>query len=104
MPTQVLHNYKACWIMEEENKWVSVEEMEFTEIIEIDINKITAKLHNWKSSGINKIHNFWYKQLFLYIRSENSISFNKYNFISSKFLPPPPPPITSLFLLLSLQT
>ncbi|CAH2088875.1 unnamed protein product [Euphydryas editha] len=53
---QVHHNDKADWIMEEENKWNAIEEMEFTEITETDINNITARLHNWKSPGIDKIH------------------------------------------------
>ncbi|CAH2107788.1 unnamed protein product [Euphydryas editha] len=60
---QVHHNDKADWIMEEENKWNAIKEMEFTEITETDINNITARLHNWKSPGIDKIHNFWYKKL-----------------------------------------
>ncbi|XP_050679442.1 uncharacterized protein LOC126975555 [Leptidea sinapis] len=61
---QVHHNDKADWIIEEENKWNAIEEMDFTEITETDKNNITARLHNWKSPGIDKIHNFWYKKLF----------------------------------------
>ncbi|XP_063899231.1 uncharacterized protein LOC135119187 [Helicoverpa armigera] len=60
---RVQHNDKANWITEEENKWSAIEEMPFTEISESDINNVTARLHNWKSPGIDKIHNYWYKKL-----------------------------------------
>ncbi|CAK1582520.1 unnamed protein product [Parnassius mnemosyne] len=60
---QVQHNDKAGWIADEESKWSALEEMEFIEISESDINSITAKLHNWKSPGIDKVHNYWYKKL-----------------------------------------
>lgn len=60
---QIQHNEKATWIGEEETKWRTIEEMEFAEITGSDITNITARLHNWKSPGIDKIHNFWYKKL-----------------------------------------
>ncbi|XP_063891684.1 uncharacterized protein LOC135117143 [Helicoverpa armigera] len=59
---QVQHNDKARWITEETTKWNALEEMEFTNISESDINYTTSKLHNWKSPGIDKIHNYWYKK------------------------------------------
>lgn len=60
---QVEHNDKATWAIDEETKWEMIGEMEFTEITETDITHITNRLHNWKSPGIDKIHNFWYKKL-----------------------------------------
>ncbi|CAB3232935.1 unnamed protein product [Arctia plantaginis] len=62
----VQHNDKADWITEEENKWNSIEEMEFDCITEDDIAHVTGKLHNWKSPGIDKIHNYWYKKITLF--------------------------------------
>ncbi|CAH2226971.1 jg17912 [Pararge aegeria aegeria] len=60
---QVEHNNEAAWITEEDFKWRGIDEMEFKEFTESDITIITARLHNWKSPGIDKIHNFWYKKL-----------------------------------------
>ncbi|CAK1579741.1 unnamed protein product [Parnassius mnemosyne] len=60
---QKQHNDKASWIVEEEAKWRDIDEMEFAEVTETDITHITARLHNWKSPGIDNIHNFWYKKL-----------------------------------------
>ncbi|XP_026323226.1 uncharacterized protein LOC113232673 [Hyposmocoma kahamanoa] len=60
---QVQHNDKATWITVEETNWRAIDEMEFEEITEFDITSITDRLHNWKSPGIDKIHNFWYKKL-----------------------------------------
>ncbi|CAK1579245.1 unnamed protein product [Parnassius mnemosyne] len=61
--TQVTHNTEAKWILEEKARWEAIEEMKFEEITPEDIRNITYKLHNWKSPGIDKIHNFWYKKL-----------------------------------------
>ncbi|XP_047539184.1 uncharacterized protein LOC125072598 [Vanessa atalanta] len=60
---QVSHNSKALWINDEKIEFSIIKEMEFVEVTETDIKNITAKLHNWKSPGIDKIHNFWYKKL-----------------------------------------
>ncbi|XP_050561144.1 uncharacterized protein LOC126912570 [Spodoptera frugiperda] len=59
----VNHNDRAAWVTEEETKWIGIDEMEFIEITESDIANVTARLHNWKSPGIDKVHNFWYKKL-----------------------------------------
>ncbi|XP_045492418.1 uncharacterized protein LOC123691877 [Colias croceus] len=66
---QVEHNDKADWISEETEKWSSIEEMEFVEITEADIRNITARLHNWKSPGVDRIHNYWYKKLIVLHKS-----------------------------------
>lgn len=60
---KVQHNVQADWILKEKEKWENIEEMEFEEVTESDLTNITARLHNWKSPGIDKIHNFWYKKL-----------------------------------------
>lgn len=60
---EVKHNDIADWIEIEQNRWNYAQEMEFSEITESDIRNITTKLHNWKSPGIDNIHNYWYKKL-----------------------------------------
>jgi hypothetical protein len=60
--TEVQHNEDASWIHEEVRKCEAVEEMKFEEITESDIEAVTSRLHNWKSPGIDRIHNFWYKK------------------------------------------
>nr|AAA92147.1 reverse transcriptase [Bombyx mori] len=57
------HNDKANWITEEKERWDTIEEMQFDDVTEEEITTITARLHNWKSPGIDKIHNFWFKKL-----------------------------------------
>ncbi|XP_075990923.1 uncharacterized protein LOC142986349 [Anticarsia gemmatalis] len=60
---QAQHNDKAEWIAEEENRHSVIGEMAFDEITELDITNITARLHNWKAPGVDKVHNYWYKKL-----------------------------------------
>ncbi|XP_075983196.1 uncharacterized protein LOC142981283 [Anticarsia gemmatalis] len=60
---EVEHNHQAEWILEEENRWSEIGEMEFDEITQSDIKNITDRLHNWKAPGIDKIHNYWFKKL-----------------------------------------
>ncbi|XP_028158680.1 uncharacterized protein LOC114351604 [Ostrinia furnacalis] len=47
------HNEGANWIKEEESKWESIQEMEFTDITREDIEIVTAKMKNWKAAGHN---------------------------------------------------
>ncbi|XP_026737509.1 uncharacterized protein LOC113500810 [Trichoplusia ni] len=60
---QVQYNENAEWINEEEAKWLAIEEMSFAEVTETDVLNVTSRLHNWKSPGVDKIHNYWYKKL-----------------------------------------
>lgn len=60
--TEVHHNEEAPWITEEERKWEGIDEMQFKDITESDIRFVTSRLHNWKSPGIDRIHNYWYKK------------------------------------------
>ncbi|XP_050550436.1 uncharacterized protein LOC118279092 [Spodoptera frugiperda] len=60
---EVQHNETADWISDEAARWSSLEEMDFVEVTESDITNTTAKLHNWKCPGIDKIHNYWFKKL-----------------------------------------
>ena len=72
---QTHHNNQADWIIKEEQRWHDLKVMEYNEIAEEDIKDITDKLHNWKSPGIDKIHNFWFKQLtFLHSSLAKNIS------------------------------
>ncbi|KAG6439145.1 hypothetical protein O3G_MSEX000525, partial [Manduca sexta] len=57
------HNGEACWITQEKERFKDIEEMSFSEVTADEITIITKKLHNWKSPGIDKIYNYWYKML-----------------------------------------
>ncbi|XP_064292512.1 uncharacterized protein LOC135310067 [Plodia interpunctella] len=54
---------EAEWMIKEEGRWETIEEMRLGDITESDIKKNTVHLHNWKAPGVDKIHNFWYKKL-----------------------------------------
>lgn len=56
--SDVQHIEKADWIIKEQNRWLTLQEMKFEKITETDIEKVTAKIHNQKSPGSDKIHNF----------------------------------------------
>ncbi|KAL0803287.1 hypothetical protein ABMA28_017234 [Loxostege sticticalis] len=58
------YNNQAEWIREEENKWKSIDEMEFNDIDRDDIETVTRKMKSWKAAGSDKIHCFWYKKLY----------------------------------------
>lgn len=53
------HNDNATWIKEEIARWNTIGEINFTGITECDIKVTTAALSNWKSPGVDKIHNFF---------------------------------------------
>ena len=57
--------------------------MNVTKITEAEILKITAELHSWKSPGVDKVHNFWYKKLTIFhkaiAKSLTDIIFKKQN-------------------------
>ncbi|KAL0809154.1 hypothetical protein ABMA28_011389 [Loxostege sticticalis] len=56
------HNREAKWVVEEQNKRLNVEDMKFEEVNEEDIYTVTQKMKNWKATGIDRIHNFWFKK------------------------------------------
>lgn len=74
--TPETYNTHANWIKEERNKSTNLTEMISAIITENDINETTKRTHNWKSPGIDNIHNFWYKKL-ICIHSKMAALFNE---------------------------
>lgn len=58
------HNEKAQWIQtEKENISGNIEPQSDNEVTANELYDVVRKTHNWKSPGIDGIHNFWYKKL-----------------------------------------
>lgn len=55
------HNKAAEWIQKEREKFAEKEEMEWDNITPQEVTRVINKAHNWKSPGIDSIHNFWLK-------------------------------------------
>lgn len=59
------HNEQAEWISKEVNKWENIEPIEFVELTVDDIQEVTRKMKNWKAAGVDSVHNFWCKKIFI---------------------------------------
>lgn len=56
------HNTSSTCITHEIHQNEHIQEMPFTNISQTDITQATNKTHNWKSPGVDGIHNYWYKK------------------------------------------
>ena len=57
------HNEIADWIKKEEAKHTLQEEQEWKDIEKDEVTNALKKASNWKSPGIDKVPNFWLKNL-----------------------------------------
>lgn len=55
------HNKAAEWIQQEREKFAEKQEMEWSSITPQEVTRVISKAHNWKSPGVDNIHNFWLK-------------------------------------------
>ena len=60
---EVKHNKQAEWLREEEIAQENLQGDEWREFEEVELKNTIKVLQNWKSPGIDKIHNFWLKYL-----------------------------------------
>lgn len=58
----VTHN-NSKWISDDQHALKNVPGMEFDGITIDTLISVIAKTHNWKATGSDKIHNYWYKKL-----------------------------------------
>lgn len=56
------HNITASWIMEEKRNNADVEDMLAPEVTDTVLSNIISNTHNWKGTGSDNIHNYWYKK------------------------------------------
>ena len=57
------YNKKSTWIKEYERSVQHIQEAEYSHIQQDEIKNATAKFHNWKSPGLDKLQNFWWANL-----------------------------------------
>lgn len=57
------HNKGAEWIQKEREKFANKEKMGWESITPEEVTRVISRAHNWKSPGIDNIHNFWLKSL-----------------------------------------
>ena len=57
----IKHNPHSSWITAETTRTEYITPMNDTNITTADIIQTISHLHNWKSPGIDNIHNFWWK-------------------------------------------
>lgn len=57
------HNSEAKWIHQEKERHVNVVDGEWNDITLEEMKEILKSLHNWKSPGLDKVQNFWIKNL-----------------------------------------
>ena len=58
---EVYHDDKAEFIKESENNQ-NIPEMTYENITENEFTEVIKTLHNWKTPGVDQIHNYFYKQ------------------------------------------
>lgn len=58
---KVNHNKETQWIEREEEANQSITRMEYKQITIDEIGETVKKTHNWKATGIDNIHNYYYK-------------------------------------------
>lgn len=59
---QVEHNKDAAWITSEIDSVKDVQEMTAEHFTLNDVKSAINSTHNWKATGIDNIHNYWYKK------------------------------------------
>ena len=52
-------NEEAEWLKREEERCEGLEQQEWEEIKEVELKEALRKAQKWKSSGIDKVPNFW---------------------------------------------
>lgn len=57
------HKRTADWIETEKEKFSNVNIQQEISLTDEDITKVINNTHNWKATGLDHIHNYWYKQL-----------------------------------------
>ncbi|KAJ0173873.1 hypothetical protein K1T71_011022 [Dendrolimus kikuchii] len=60
---EIEHNYSAEWIQNEIERMKKVKEMDFDNIDIEELQTVINKTQNWKASGADGIHNYWFKKL-----------------------------------------
>ena len=60
--TERSYNKKATWLPEYINSTDNIIPATYTPITESEIQKAISKFANWKSPGIDRIQNFWWKK------------------------------------------
>ena len=60
--TEKSYNKEATWLPEYINSTDGIIPATYTPITESEIQKATSKFANWKSPGIDRIQNFWWKK------------------------------------------
>ena len=60
--TEKSYNKKATWLPEYINSTDNIIPATYTPITESEIQKAISKFANWKSPGIDRIQNFWWKK------------------------------------------
>lgn len=58
----VEHNKNALWIDKEQQRYADIPKHTDYYFTLCEITEIIKKTHNWKATGTDNIHNFWYKQ------------------------------------------
>lgn len=59
----ITHNNNNSWIPEDQQVHQSTPAMEFDSVTIDTLTSVIAKTHNWKATGSDKIHNYWFKKL-----------------------------------------
>lgn len=71
------HNKNSDWIKQDANTLADLEPMTFENISLDLLQHIIKKTHNWKATGSDKIHNYWYKK-FTYLHPYLQIHINSF--------------------------
>jgi hypothetical protein len=58
-----IHHNNSSWILQNKSKYEHIPEMDYSNISLDLLIKVIAKTNNWKATGSDKIHNYWYKKL-----------------------------------------
>ena len=57
------YNKDAVWLQEYKLSVSNITEATYTKITTNKIKSATSKFSNWKSPGLDKLHNFWWNKL-----------------------------------------
>ena len=79
------HNQNAEWIKKEEECNKDVKEQVWEEITKDELLSAIRNSHNWKAPGIDKIHNYWIKNL-TSLHSLLTVEYNKL-IVNPKLMP-----------------
>eukprot|EP00957_Ditylum_brightwellii_P040530 3067291-Ditylum_brightwellii.AAC.1 len=59
----VTHNNDVAWLQVEEESVAHVKEQTWEDITPNELRRTICKTKNWKASGVDLVHNYWYKHL-----------------------------------------